>query len=73
MGLFKQNPFGHYLILKKWVIRILGALTHRRFRGFNELQIEGSEICQIITFYLYLIIKHTLLMLWLCFMCLMLV
>lgn len=44
MGLFKQNPFGHYLILKKWIIRILGGLTHRRFRGFNELQIEGSEI-----------------------------
>lgn len=44
MGLFKQNPFGHYLILKKWLIRIMGAMTHRRYRGFNRLQIEGSEI-----------------------------
>jgi 1-acyl-sn-glycerol-3-phosphate acyltransferase len=44
MGLFKRNPFGHILIVKKWLIRILGVLTHRRFRGFNELQIEGSEI-----------------------------
>jgi 1-acyl-sn-glycerol-3-phosphate acyltransferase len=44
MGLFKRNPFGHILFVKKWLIRILGALTHRRFRGFNELQIEGSEI-----------------------------
>lgn len=44
MGLFKKNPFGHYLLLKKWLIRILGLLTHRRFRGFNELHIEGSEI-----------------------------
>jgi 1-acyl-sn-glycerol-3-phosphate acyltransferase len=44
MGLFKTNPFGHKLILKKWLIRILGALTHRRFKGFNKLQIEGSEI-----------------------------
>ena len=44
MGLFKQNPFGHYLFLKKWLIRIAGALTHRRHRGFNELQIEGSDI-----------------------------
>ncbi|MBT8260542.1 MAG: 1-acyl-sn-glycerol-3-phosphate acyltransferase [Flavobacteriaceae bacterium] len=44
MGLFKQNPFGHYLILKKWLIRIAGALTHRRYRGFNELHIEGSDI-----------------------------
>lgn len=44
MGLFKKNPFGHYLILKKWLIRVFGVLTHRRYRGFNELQIEGSEI-----------------------------
>ncbi|RKE92234.1 lysophospholipid acyltransferase family protein [Ichthyenterobacterium magnum] len=44
MGLFKRNPFGHILFIKKWLIRILGALTHRRFRGFNELQIEGSDV-----------------------------
>ena len=44
MGLFKKNPFGHILFVKKWLIRILGVLSHRRFRGFNELQIEGSEI-----------------------------
>lgn len=44
MGLFKKNPFGHYLILKKWLIRIFGVLSHRRYRGFNELMIEGSEV-----------------------------
>ncbi|MGC4039647.1 MAG: lysophospholipid acyltransferase family protein [Flavobacterium sp.] len=44
MGLFKRNPFGHILFLKKWLIRILGTITHRRYRGFNELQIDGSEI-----------------------------
>ncbi|WP_338378858.1 lysophospholipid acyltransferase family protein [uncultured Flavobacterium sp.] len=44
MGLFKRNPFGHILFLKKWLIRFFGALTHRRYRGFNEMQIEGSEI-----------------------------
>ena len=44
MGLFKRNPFGHILFLKKWLIRIAGTLTHRRYRGFNELKIEGSEI-----------------------------
>lgn len=44
MGLFKKNSFGQILFLKKWLIRILGGLTHRRFRGFNELQIEGSEV-----------------------------
>jgi 1-acyl-sn-glycerol-3-phosphate acyltransferase len=44
MGLLKRNPFGHLLLIKKWLIRILGGLTHRRYRGFNQLQIEGSEI-----------------------------
>ena len=44
MGLFKRNPFGHILFIKLWIIRILGGLSHRRFNGFNELHIEGSEI-----------------------------
>ena len=44
MGLFKKNIFGQFLILKKWIIRIAGVLSHRRYRVFNELQIEGSEI-----------------------------
>jgi len=44
MGLFKENPFGHILFLKLWLIRITGAMTHRRFKGFNQLKIEGSEI-----------------------------
>uniref|UniRef100_UPI0040490D8E lysophospholipid acyltransferase family protein n=1 Tax=Flavobacterium sp. TaxID=239 RepID=UPI0040490D8E len=42
--MFKRNPFGHILFLKKWLIRIFGGLTHRRYRGFNDLQIDGSEI-----------------------------
>jgi 1-acyl-sn-glycerol-3-phosphate acyltransferase len=44
MGLFKRNPFGHILFLKKWLIRIAAVLTHKRYRGFNKLIIEGSEI-----------------------------
>ncbi len=44
MGWFKRSPFGHLLFVKKWIIRIFAAATHRRYRGFNELQIEGSEI-----------------------------
>ena len=39
-----RNPFGHILLVKKWLIRILGIATHRRFRGWNELQIQVSEI-----------------------------
>ena len=44
MKLFQKNPFGHYLFLKKMLIRYLGFLTHRRYRGFNELNIEGSDV-----------------------------
>ena len=44
MGLLKRNPFGHLLFIKRGLILVFGAMTHRRYRGFNELQIEGSEI-----------------------------
>jgi 1-acyl-sn-glycerol-3-phosphate acyltransferase len=44
MVLIKRNPFGHILFIKKWLIRIFGGITHKRYRGFNHLQIEGSEI-----------------------------
>ena len=44
MLFFKKNPFGHILFIKKWLIRLLGAYTHQRYRGFNELKIEGSDI-----------------------------
>ena len=44
MSIIKRNPFGHILFFKKWLIRISAVLSHRRFRGFNELKIEGSEI-----------------------------
>ena len=44
MALIKRNPFGHILFLKKWLIRIMGIVTHQRYKGFNKLEIEGSEI-----------------------------
>ena len=44
MKLFDKTPFGQYLFFKKMLIRYLGVLTHRRYRGFNELNIEGSEV-----------------------------
>ena len=44
MGIFKKNPFGHLLFLKKWLIRVMGLLTHQRYKGFNKLEIEGSEV-----------------------------
>ena len=44
MALFKRNPFGHILFIKKWIIRIFGIISHGRYRRFNDLKIEGSEI-----------------------------
>ena len=44
MQLLKKNPFGHILIVKKLLIRILGIISHRRYNKFNKLHIEGSEI-----------------------------
>ena len=44
MGIFKENPFGHILFFKKWIIRILGLITHSRYKGFNKLEIEGSDV-----------------------------
>tara|TARA_R110002074_G_scaffold223009_1_gene393910 strand:+ start:24364 stop:25170 length:807 start_codon:yes stop_codon:yes gene_type:complete len=44
MGLFKTNPFGHNLFIKKWLIRILAVLSHQRYKRFNTLEIEGSEV-----------------------------
>ena len=44
MDIFKSTPFGHNLFLKKWLIRIMGLMTHSRYKGFNRLTIEGSEV-----------------------------
>ena len=44
MGLLKKNIFGQYLFIKKWIIRILGTISHQRYHGFNELKIEGSDV-----------------------------
>lgn len=44
MSIRSKNPFGHNLYLKKWLIRVLGVMTHRRYKGFNRLEIEGSEV-----------------------------
>ena len=44
MRIIQKDPFGHYIFLKRWLIQILGTLSHRRYQGFNSLKIEGSEI-----------------------------
>ena len=44
MALFKKDPFGHTLFIKRWLIRVFGLITHSRYDGFNQLKIEGSDI-----------------------------
>jgi 1-acyl-sn-glycerol-3-phosphate acyltransferase len=44
MKIFKQDPFGNALFIKKFLIRLLGVISHQRYRSFNKLHIEGSEI-----------------------------
>lgn len=44
MPIFKRNPFGHILFVKRWLVRIIGVVSHGRYRRFNQLTIEGSEI-----------------------------
>tara|TARA_X000001036_G_C20685400_1_gene807476 strand:+ start:2388 stop:3185 length:798 start_codon:yes stop_codon:yes gene_type:complete len=48
VNIFKRNPFGHNLFIKKWLIRILGFLSHTRFNRFNKLKIEGSDVLRSI-------------------------
>lgn len=44
MPLFKRNPFGHILFLKRLVIIVAGIITHSRYKQFNTLKIEGSQV-----------------------------
>ncbi|MEE3999108.1 lysophospholipid acyltransferase family protein [Tenacibaculum sp. FZY0031] len=44
MPLFKRNPFGHILFIKRFLIQVLGVISHGRYRKFNDLQIEGMDV-----------------------------
>jgi 1-acyl-sn-glycerol-3-phosphate acyltransferase len=44
MGLFKKNPFGQIIILKRLVIFIFGFISYRRYNAFNKLKITNGEI-----------------------------
>jgi len=44
MRIFKKDPFGHIIWVKHILITTFGFLTHQRYKGFNKLKIEGSEI-----------------------------
>ena len=44
MIFFKKDPFGNNLFIKKYLIKIIGHITYKKFRGSNNLNIEGSNI-----------------------------
>jgi len=44
MKIFKKDPFGYNIFVKDLLIKTLGLLSYRRFRGINNLKISGSEI-----------------------------
>lgn len=44
MSVFRKDIFGNYLFFKRAIIRLLGLISHQRYRKFNNLQIEGSQI-----------------------------
>lgn len=44
MVILKRDSFGHIIIFKKWLIRVLGAISHPRFKGINNLNIKGGHI-----------------------------
>ena len=43
LSIFKKDIFGNPHLIKKWVIRIVGIISYRRFRGINNLVISGTE------------------------------
>ncbi len=42
--MFKKDIFGNIIFIKKIVLFIFGLISKRRYKGFNELKIEGMEI-----------------------------
>lgn len=42
-GLFERDPFGNWLILKRFIILIAGIPTYWRLAVANQLKVEGAE------------------------------
>ncbi|MDQ3110242.1 MAG: 1-acyl-sn-glycerol-3-phosphate acyltransferase [Bacteroidota bacterium] len=41
--MFRKDPFGHKLFLKRWLISFIGWLTWRRYARRNRITISGTE------------------------------
>ncbi len=44
MALFKKDIFNNYIFLKRIILVLFGVISKRRYKGFNQLQIEGMDI-----------------------------
>ena len=44
MNPFRKDIFGNFVFVKRFLIRILGIVSHQRYRKFNNLKIEGSQV-----------------------------
>jgi 1-acyl-sn-glycerol-3-phosphate acyltransferase len=42
--MFRRDPFGHLLFIKRFLIRFIGRLTWRRYTRKNSITISGSEV-----------------------------
>ena len=43
MKLFKRDPFGHLIIIKKVLVSLIGFITYSKFNIRNKLIIKGTE------------------------------
>ena len=41
--MFKRDIFGHYIIIKKMLISLIGVITYPGFNLFNKIKITGTE------------------------------
>lgn len=48
MHIFKKDSLGHSLFLKRVLINILGAISYRRYFGFNKLTVVGLEKLKVL-------------------------
>ncbi len=45
-GLFERDPFGNWLILKRFIILVAGLPTYWRLAVANQLKVEGAEFLE---------------------------
>lgn len=43
LGIFEQDPFGNYLIIKRFFIFLIGWATYYRYTAVNKIEIIGSD------------------------------